>query len=1260
MSTNQYLSSKARLFDRLERLVFIFSSPGVSTDTVKFVKCEFKFLDIFLSLQSFTNEPALLDVTQKVHALFQDALVDFSRLHLAEYSDFCTFMVQNKIWLIKKEIEVKYSFPKISSLRLSVDEDGIVIPEFVKEFINTAINNLHDLAKQRGDDPESSCYYALRELRLLRAFVCFVSERFIDFQSQDKADFFAHVLTVTGHASMLAWLYFSGHGYDSQHVDLGEINVLLFLQMKFKPIQPNVRKIYIAVLRVLRLAIQSGQWCSNIQNHDHAADVEADLLETIQHGFMELPTNCNSQQRVLLKDNLAVLQEMLNLLRADIFDVATQDLELLLRDIDTVIIDVGILVYLLYKGEAEEEEEKEVMALSEVIPTQVIDLSGNIRRIISTVKLAPIRKAFQSNYLPRIHGLGYVDFLLDNVKEFQSRHSDSLASVATQLQIIQKELDSLQPFLEFVAQKKHNDLDKIQSCATQLIGKAYEVECLLYACISKKAPVWCFEYWFLDIIEEITLVRDEVAEIHEKKTVGDATYTVAAHTSSNLARSPRMTEEIVGFKDVIQTLRGQLISGTKERRVIPIVGMPGLGKTTLAYRLYFDRLVVPHFDIRAQCCVSRVYSRAELLLEILRAVTGEESKHRGKLADELANELRKALFSKRYLILVDDVWEVNVWDDLIGCFNDASNGSRIILTTRNLEVANYTRFQSDPLQLRMFNEDESWELLRKKVFGEENCSTLLTKIGRQIAEKCGQLPLSIALVAGILAEMEKKEECWEQLANNLGPHIHKDSRAIIEQSYQILPYHLRSCFLYFGSFLEDSVIDVPRLTRLWISEGFIKSCEGKSLEDTAKGYFENLLGRNLVMGTKRRYGGEIKACRVHDLLYDFCKERAKEENLLLWMKMGEIDNPSSHFHCNEQLVHRLSIYGNLFSIGEWSSHACWSHVNSIILHSNCLLFIHLCHIFLSSKFLKVLDLEFSPIHPFPTGLVYLRYFAAQTEGPLTSSFIADSRNLETLILHQEQILQPITLWKMVKLRHLHISAFRFTIGNPVEFLHNSEVLYDLKTLSTPYFSSVLEMDLILSKTPNLRELRCKIKGDFDLQHYALKFARRIEKLKIGRISTLVRDHIIPFFISAPNLRHLTLDDFSLHFVHLSVIALLQNLQVLKLKGIRFGTVWLVSDGDFPELKVLKLQQIDDLQQWIVDDDAFPKLECLVLRECHCLKDIPIWFAEISSLKSITIVDCQKSVEESARGIWNTQVNEYLNSAFEVFISKRKPNQFRFR
>ncbi|KAK6772834.1 hypothetical protein RDI58_028072 [Solanum bulbocastanum] len=236
--------------------------------------------------------------------------------------------------------------------------------------------------------------------------------------------------------------------------------------------------------------------------------------------------------------------------------------------------------------------------------------------------------------------------------------------------------------------------------------------------------------------------------------------TVPVHTS-NLPRSPMMNEEIIGFEDVIEKLRDQLIKGTKGRDVISVVGMPGLGKTTLAYRLYYD---------------------------------SENFECREKQADELADLLRKTLFSKRYLILVDDVWETSVWDDLI-------------------------------------------------------------EIGQQIAKKCGQLPLSVVLVAGILAEMEKTVECWNQLAHNLGPHIHEDSRAVIEQSYQILPYRLRPCFLYFGALLEDSVISVPKLTQLWISEGFVKSCEGKSLEDIAEGYLENLIGRNLVMGTKRSSRG---------------------------------------------------------------------------------------------------------------------------------------------------------------------------------------------------------------------------------------------------------------------------------------------------------------------------------------------------------------------------------------------------------------------
>ncbi|KAK4725853.1 hypothetical protein R3W88_030770 [Solanum pinnatisectum] len=1089
----------------------------------------------------------MLDVTQKVQTLFEDAAFILSPQYLSDNFDVYASEVQNKILLIKKEIRAKYSFPKIS-LQLSA--------EFVSDIIHSVLENIGGLLKIH--DPYSPLYVpetivehiedVSNELKLLLNFVWFVAERFIEPQSQHHVNFFTHVLAVSVHTSMLLWLYLPD-------LDPEQMNVMLsdFLRMMIKPIQPCIRKIYVDVLLSLKSTIQSG-WYPNIGSED-AIDSEGEFLDTILYNLVEVPTNSNSSQRVALKDHLEILQNMLNLLRANIFRVPIKDLEFLLRDIEIAVIDVGLLVYSLY----EDEEEKEDMAPGGVHITQVLDLSSNIQRLSIDIYLT-IRKAFQSN-LPRIHGLGYVDCHLNNLKKFQILHSDSLASVMDKLQSIQKEFESLQPFLQAVAEARHNDLDEIQHCATQLIGKAHEVEYIVDACIRGEAPVCCLEHWILDIMEDITLIREEVAEIREKKMDLVALNTVPVHTS-NLARSPMMNEEIIGFEDA------------RKGDVISVVGMPGLGKTTLAYRLYYDRLVASHFNIRAQCCVSQVYSRKDLLIAILRDAISENFECREKQADELADLLRKTLFSKRYLILVDDVWETSVWDDLIGSFHDANNGSRIILTTRNHEVAMHTRFQSDPLPLRMFSNDESWELLRKKVFGEESFSPLLTEIGQQIATKCGQLPLSVVLVAGILAEMEKTVECWNQLANNLGPHIHEDSRAVIEQSYQILPYRLRPCFLYFGALLEDSVISVPKLTQLWISEGFVKSCERRGV---------------LMVRSK------------HVAFMTYCMISARREQRTICVSYGK-------------------------NVG----------LDSQIFHS--------------MKFLKVLDMEFTRINSFSFDLVYLRYFAAETS---RFSNKAGCRELETLKLKSlSEVSLPITFWEMDKLRHVDISNCSFTSEIARELIENSKDLHDLQTLSTPCFSCAQEAELILRKTPILLELRCKVKGVDNFECYVLNFPARIETLKI-HLSYTRDTKTIPFCISAPTLTNLTLKNFYLHCQHLSEIGSLQNLQVLSLKGISFETCkWEVRDDEFPQLKVLKLHAGKaHFEEWSVADDAFPNLEHLVLRDCKFLKEIPSWFGEICSLKSIEVRNCNENVDKSASDIRETQVEDYQNSKFEVFITR---------
>uniref|UniRef100_A0A1U7WJ47 LOW QUALITY PROTEIN: late blight resistance protein R1-A-like n=1 Tax=Nicotiana sylvestris TaxID=4096 RepID=A0A1U7WJ47_NICSY len=1108
--------------------------------------------------------------------------------------------------------------------------DGVATSKIVLQFVDAVVSILGDLVQI--DDPHSLLFVlepkdqikeVLKELNLLRFFVCFVSNKHIEPQSQHI--FFTHVFIVAVHAAMVAWLCLPSPGNNNKDVAPTEMNALLFdlLQMKIKPINPGIRKIYGDVLQALKSTIQP-EW--------NATD--SGFAETVVHNLVELPTVSNRSSIVSLNDQMAILREMLILLRDHLIHLPILNLDLCLQDMDTVIVDAGLVIYSLYDSDTALEDVGQVLGL---------DLLGDIQPIRAMTYLI-IRKAFEYN-LPRIHGLGYVDFLLNNLKEFQGRYANSLASIRIQLQIIEKELESLQPFLKAVAEEQHNKLETLQDYATELISKAYEVEYVVDAYISKEVPHWCLGRWLLDIVEEITRIKVEVAEIQEKKMVEDIMNASTARMSSNLARTPRMNEEIVGFEDVIEKLRDQLIKGTKGRDVISIVGMPGLGKTTLAYRLYSDRFVVSHFDIRAQCCVSQVYSRKHLLLEILRDATNEHSKHREKRDDELADELRKTLYSKRYLILIDDVWEASAWDDLIGCFQDANNGSRIILTTRNHELANYTRFQSDPLSLRMFDDVESWKLLETKVFGEDSCPPLLMNIGQQITKECGQLPLSIVLVAGILVETEQKAECWEEIANNLGPHIHSDSRAIIEQSYQILPYHLRPCFLYFGAFLEDSVINVSKLTWLWISEGFVKSCEGKSLEDIAEGYLENLIGRNLVMGT-RSSGGNIKACHIHDLLHDFCKERAKEENLLLWIKREQNANPSSCMYSHKQLSHCISIYGEEYFIGEWSS-SC-SLVGSVLMLDDCLTFNQVSRILHSFKFLNVLNLEFTKIDSFPTDLVYLRYFAAYISG--IPSSICNLWNLETMILkYGGRLSLPITVWKMVKLRHLHNIQGSLDMKNAEGLLENSAKLYDLETLSTVYFSCVEDADLVLRRTPNLRKLRCIFKvGGNSFQYHVLNFPTWLETPKIHSGAVF---RPIPFYISATNLKSMTLSAFYLNTQQLSEIVLLQNLQVLKLKLIRYDNKeWKVSNGEFPQLKVLKLQDLYFLlEEWIVAEDAFPNLERLVLRECKKLKEIPSCFGVISSLKSIEVQECNDCVDKSASIIQEMQVEDYQNTKFKLFL-----------
>ncbi|KAK4717546.1 hypothetical protein R3W88_015884 [Solanum pinnatisectum] len=209
----------------------------------------------------------------------------------------------------------------------------------------------------------------------------------------------------------------------------------------------------------------------------------------------------------------------------------------------------------------------------------------------------------------------------------------------------------------------------------------------------------------------------------------------------------------------------------------------------------------------AKDVIDSIIVRPKLLDKIFNQVSNSDSNLIENI--DVADYLRKQLYGKRYLIVLDDVWDTNTWDELTRPFPDSMKGSRIIFTTREKEVALHGKLYTDPLNLRLLRSEESWELLEKRAFGNESCPNELMDVGKEIAEDCKGLPLVADLIDGVIAGREKKKSVWLEVLNNLHAFILKNEVEVIkviEISYDHLPDHLKPCLLYFASRPKDTAI----------------------------------------------------------------------------------------------------------------------------------------------------------------------------------------------------------------------------------------------------------------------------------------------------------------------------------------------------------------------------------------------------------------------------------------------------------------------
>uniref|UniRef100_M1C4R2 NBS-LRR resistance protein n=1 Tax=Solanum tuberosum TaxID=4113 RepID=M1C4R2_SOLTU len=228
------------------------------------------------------------------------------------------------------------------------------------------------------------------------------------------------------------------------------------------------------------------------------------------------------------------------------------------------------------------------------------------------------------------------------------------------------------------------------------------------------------------------LIKEEVSDLHEKIPKNRGLIVVNSPKKLVKNNSSPAGKMIVGFEEETNWLMRKLTSGSADLDIISITGMPGSGKTTLAYKVYKDKSISSHFDLRAWSTVDQEHDEKKLLVKLYNQVIGSDLKFSEDI--DVADLLRRQLFGKRYLIVLDDVWDTTTWDELTRPFPEVKKVSRIILMTQENKAALHGNRSTDPLNLRLLTPEESWELLEKRTFGNESFPDELLDVGKEIAE----------------------------------------------------------------------------------------------------------------------------------------------------------------------------------------------------------------------------------------------------------------------------------------------------------------------------------------------------------------------------------------------------------------------------------------------------------------------------------------------------------------------------------------------
>ncbi|XP_073109682.1 putative disease resistance protein RGA1 [Elaeis guineensis] len=404
---------------------------------------------------------------------------------------------------------------------------------------------------------------------------------------------------------------------------------------------------------------------------------------------------------------------------------------------------------------------------------------------------------------------------------------------------------------------------------------------------SSNNPI-AFRYKIGGKIREIRKRFDEIAKENKDFNLmvikSDSDRPVSRETKSLAVES-----EIYGRdnekNEVIQILVDK--DNDKNISILPIVGLGGIGKTTLAQTVYHNDRIEKHFELRMWVCVGENFDEEGVLQKMIVQVPGKP-KNLSTL-EAKSSFLKEKLTTKRFLLVLDDLWNEDdlEWEKLKPLFEHAKLGSKIIVTTRSERVASIAGTIVPPCRLQGLGIDCCWTLFKQRAFRSETeeDNPELVEIGRKIIKKCGGLPLAAKVLGSLMNSYTKVHE-WSAICKDFeagGLPIGEDGiLPALKLSYDHLPSHLKRCFTYCSVFPKDHEFEITRLIQLWMAEGLIDTSRtSQNAEDVGKQYFDNLLSRSFFQDVQMDEYNDPWICKMHDLVHDLACSITEDEALVM-------------------------------------------------------------------------------------------------------------------------------------------------------------------------------------------------------------------------------------------------------------------------------------------------------------------------------------------------------------------------------------------